>query len=142
LNDKTVALTFIFTRCPFPNFCPLMSNRFVEVQSLVKSRNAQLFDNVQFLTISFDPDYDTPDVLKDYGRRYDADFHHWTFATGSLQEIGRFGASFGLSFWTAEGTINHNLATAVIRPGGKLQAILRGNEWPAEELVRELEATK
>jgi protein SCO1/2 len=142
MNNKTVALTFLFTRCPFPNFCPLMSKRFVEAQAMLKSRDPRLTDNVQFLTISFDPDNDTPEVLREYGGRYNADFVHWTFATSSLQEISRFGASFGLSFWTAEGTINHNLATAVIRPGGKLQTILRGNEWQAEELVRAVEAAR
>jgi protein SCO1 len=141
-RGKTIALTFIFTRCPFPNFCPLMSRRFVEAQEALRKRRAEWFqsDRVRFLTLSFDPEYDTPAVLKAYGERWNADFRHWTFATSPAIEMARFGASFGLSFWTEGGTITHNLVTAVIRPDGKVQAIFRGNEWTALDLVREIEA--
>ncbi|HXF03953.1 MAG TPA: SCO family protein [Blastocatellia bacterium] len=138
LSGKIVALTFIFTRCPFPNFCPLMSQRFVEAQKLLDQRSPSLSKRTQFLTVSFDPDYDTPDVLRAYGERWKADFSRWTFATSSIREIAEFGASLGLSFWTEGGLINHNLATAIIRPNGKLQNVLRGNEWKAEELVNEI----
>jgi protein SCO1/2 len=89
--------------------------------------------------ISFDPAHNTPEVLKAHGEGWNADFRHWRFATGSVQEVARFGASFGVSFWTDEGTIVHNLATAVIRPDGKLQEILRENQWTAEELVNTVE---
>mgnify|MGYP000047137150 FL=1 len=141
-RGRTVALTFIFTRCPFPNFCPLMSRRFVEAQEVLRKRRAEWLeqDRVRFLTLSFDPEYDTPAVLKAYGERWNADFRHWTFATSPVAEMARFGAHFGLSFWTEGGTINHNLATAVIRPDGKLQKVFRGNEWTALDLVREIEA--
>lgn len=138
LTGKVVALTFIFTRCPFPNFCPLMSKRFVEAQELLERRSPSLIERTQFLTISFDPDYDTPDVLRAYGERWKADFSRWTFATSSIREVAEFGASLGLSFWTEGGMINHNLATAIIRPDGKLQNVLRGNEWKAEDLVAEI----
>lgn len=141
-RGRTIALTFIYTRCPLPNFCPLMNRRFIEAQEVLRKQRAEWFeqDRVRFLTLSFDPDYDTPAVLKAYGERWNADFRHWTFATSSVDEIARFGASFGLSFWTDGGTITHNLATAVIRPDGKLQNVLRGNEWTAQDLVREIEA--
>lgn len=141
-RGKTIALTFIFTRCPFPNYCPLMTRRFVEAQEVLWKRRAEWLqqDRVRFLTLSFDPEYDTPAVLKAYGERWNADFRHWTFATSPAIEMARFGASFGLSFWAEGGTITHNLATAVIRPDGKLQAVLRGNEWTALDLVREIEA--
>jgi len=141
-RGRTIALTFIFTRCPFPNFCPLMSRRFVEAQEVLRKRRPEWLegDRVRFLTLSFDPDYDTPAVLKAYGERWNADFRHWTFATSPVAEMARFGASFGLSFWTEGGTINHNLATAVIRPDGKLQKVFRGNEWTALDLVQEIEA--
>lgn len=138
LTGKIVALTFIFTRCPFPNFCPLMSERFVEAQKLLQQQSPSLSERTQFLTISFDPDYDTPDVLRAYGERWKANFSRWTFATSSIREIAEFGASLGLSFWTEGGTINHNLATAIIRPDGKLQNVLRGNEWKADDLVAEI----
>lgn len=141
-RGRTIALTFIFTRCPFPNFCPLMSRRFVEAQEALRKRRPEWLegDRVRFLTLSFDPEYDTPAVLKAYGERWNADFRHWTFATSPVAEMARFGASFGLSFWTEGGTINHNLATAVIRPDGKLQKVFRGNEWTALDLVQEIEA--
>ncbi len=141
-RGRTIVLTFIFTRCPFPNFCPLMSRRFVEAQEILRKRRAEWLeqDRVRFLTLSFDPEYDTPAVLKAYGERWNADFRHWTFATSPVVEMARFGAHFGLSFWTEGGTINHNLATAVIRPSGKLQKVFRGNEWTALDLVQEIEA--
>ena len=138
LHGKVVVLTFIFTRCPFPNFCPLMSQRFIEIQRLISGRDRSLLDGVHLLTISFDP-YDTPEVLKAYGESLGADIRHWTFATGSEGEVGRFGASFGLSFWTDEGTIVHNLCTVVIRPDGKLQRIFRENNWTAEDVIKEVE---
>jgi protein SCO1/2 len=140
LGGKVIALTFIFTRCPFPNFCPLMSQRFVEAQQLLQRQSSAISERTHFLTISFDPDFDTPDVLRAYGQRWKADFRRWTFATSSVGEIAEFGASLGLSFWDEGGTITHNLATAVIRPDGKLHTVLRGNEWTADDLVREITA--
>ena len=114
---KAVVLTFIYTRCPIPNFCPLMSKNFAELQR----RLSQEFPGkAHLLSISIDPEFDTPEVLKNYAARYNSDEQHWTFATGTREEIEFTGALFGLIQEPAGGLINHDLRTALIGPDGRL----------------------
>jgi len=137
-KDQALAITFLFTRCPFPTFCPRMANNFGEVQQrLLAIPNAPT--NWHLLTISFDPDYDKPEVLKAYAeaRRYNPE--HWTFATGSPAEITALGEQFGLAFWRdTNGSISHNLRTIVVDAAGQVQKVFEGNEWTSEELAGEL----
>src|ERR1017187_4309221 len=113
-KGQALAITFLFTRCPFPDFCPLMANNFGAAQKrLLAMHNAPT--NWHLLTISFDPQFDTPAVLKSYAESHDYDLKHWTFATGDLADIAAIGDQFGLTFWHDEtGSITHNLRTAVI----------------------------
>jgi protein SCO1/2 len=137
-KGQALAITFLFTRCPFPNFCPLMANNFDDAQKkLLATPNAPT--NWHLLTISFDPEYDTPAVLKQYADRHDADPARWTFATGALDEITAMGQQFGLAFWKEQaGIISHNLRTVIIDPNGRVQKIFTGNEWQPEDLVAEI----
>jgi protein SCO1/2 len=137
-KGRALAITFIFTRCPFPTFCPRMSEHFAEVQRRLLAR-AGGPTNWHLLTISFDPDYDTPEVLRRYAEARGADPAHWTFATGDLVDITAIGEQFGLEFWRdAGGGINHNLRTAVVDARGRVQTIWPENKWTPDELVEEL----
>jgi protein SCO1/2 len=136
-KGQALALTFIFTRCPLPNFCPLMSNNFGEAQKkLLAMPNSPT--NWHLLTISFDPEFDTPVILKAYAQRFGADPARWNFLTGDLTEITAISEQFGQMFWREEGALSHNLRTVVINPSGRVQKIFEGNKWTSDELVAEL----
>jgi len=138
-RGQAVAITFIFTRCPFPTFCPLMSRNFEEVQKkLLAQPNAPT--NWHLLTISFDPEYDTPPRLKGYAKQYNADPQHWSFLTGALIDITAIAEQCGLTFWREGDGVNisHNLRTAVVDAHGRVQKILPENKWTSEELATEI----
>jgi protein SCO1/2 len=95
--------------------------------------------NWRLLTISFDPDFDTPAILKGYGERYQYDSNHWTLATGNLTDITAIAEQFGQTFWHDEtGSITHNLRAVVVDPAGRVQKIIVGNKWTSDELVDEI----
>ena len=137
-RGKAVAFTFIFTRCPFPTFCPLMSNNFRAVRdALLNNPNAPT--NWHLLTISFDPEFDTPEVLKRYAASYNADPQRWSFVTGTLVDVTAISEQVGLQFWREPGgNINHNLRTVVVDAQGRLQKIYPENKWTTEELTEEM----
>ena len=135
-RGKPLLLTFIYTRCPLPDFCLLMSNNFSEILKQLHQQ-PDTFDKTQLLSISIDPEYDKPAVLKQYGRRYagniDPDFQHWQFATGSPQQIRQAADYFGLSFDNQSGQIVHSLSTVLIGADGKIEQVYLGNDWkPAD----------
>ena len=136
-KGQALALTFIFTRCPFPEFCPRMENNFqATAKKLIALPNAPT--NWHLLSITFDVEFDTPAVLKGYAARHPAAPAHWSHATGAQIEIDALTEQFGLGF-AREGTIfNHNLRTIVIDAAGRVQSVLIGNEWKPEELIAEL----
>jgi len=137
-RGKAMAFTFIFTRCPFPTFCPLMSNNFRAVRdALIKNPNAPT--NWHLLTISFDPEFDTPEVLKRYSATYEADPANWSYLTGTLVDITALSEQVGLQFWREPGgNISHNLRTVVVDAQGRLQKIYPENKWTTEELAEEI----
>ena len=136
-RGKTVAVTFIYTRCPLPNFCPLMDRHFAAVQKSIQSDPA-LADRVQLVSVSFDPDYDTPAVLKKHATRVGADPRLWSYVTGTREGIDTFAAAFGVTIMREDGTIEeiiHNLRTAVIAPDGRLTRVFSGSDWTPEDLL-------
>ena len=137
-RGQAVAFTFIFTRCPFPTFCPLMSNNFRAVQDgLLKNPNAPT--NWHLLTVSFDPEFDTPEVLRNYSTSYKADPAHWSYLTGTLVDITALSEQVGLQFWREPGgNISHNLRTVVVDTQGRLQKVFTENKWTIEELTEEI----
>ena len=136
-RGKTVALTFIFTRCPLPDFCPRMTRQFNEIQETFK-KEPGLKDKWHLLTLSFDPDFDTPASLRLYGERNGYDPENWTLMTGALIDIDAITEQFGMVFYRDQGTINfnHNLRTVVIGPDGVIRQILIGNAWETEQLEK------
>jgi len=137
-RGQALAFTFIFTRCPFPTFCPLMSNNLQAAQdALLKNPNAPT--NWHLLTISFDPEYDTPERLKNYAAMHQADLTRWDYLTGGLVDITALSEQVGLQFWREPGgSINHNLRTVVVDAQGRVQKIFIENKWTVEELVAEI----
>lgn len=131
------ALTFIFTRCAVPTFCPLISRNFAELQEAIKA-DAALAERARLLSITLDPQFDTAAVLKNYAQNQDADPQIWTFATGEPAEIARLTQDFAVQVQPAEGTIAHGLATALIGADGKVVRIWRGNAWTPGEVLAEL----
>lgn len=137
-KGQALAITFLFTRCPYPTFCPRMANNFEETQQKLLA-SPQSSTHWQLLTISFDPQFDTPPVLKAYAEAHHYQPAHWTFATGRLIDITAIAEQFGLAFWHDEtGSISHTLRTAVITPAGRVQKIFPGNNWTSDELVAEM----
>ncbi len=137
-HGKAVVLTFVYTRCPLPNFCPLMSKNFASLQE----RFRKLFPGkVQLLSITFDPEFDTPATLRQYASLYQQDDKDWSFATGSLEQINNVTGLFGLIREPSNGFINHDLRTALISPDGKLVHVWRSNVWTPYEVQRMVQET-
>jgi protein SCO1/2 len=137
-KGQALAITFLFTRCPFPTFCPRLANDFEESQQkLLKLPGGPT--NWHLLTISFDPEFDKPAVLKAYAEAHHYDPQHWTFATGDLADVTAIGDLFGLAFWhDSTGSITHNMRTAVIDANGRLQRVFEGKDWNSAELIAEI----
>lgn len=142
-RGKPLLLTFIYTRCPVPDFCLLMSNNFSAVLKELQ-KNPAVVAKAQLLSISIDPNYDTPIVLQSYGKRYvgdvDPGFHHWQFASGSPEEVRKAADFFGLSYNEKQGQIVHTLQTVVIGADGKIAKVYTGNQWKPDEVAAEYEA--
>lgn len=143
-KGQALAITFIFTRCPLPDFCPRMDLRFAETTKRMGALPGGP-TNYHLLSLSFDVDHDTPLVLRNHANivaaRHGADLNRWTFATGKLIDIDDITERFGMTFGREPGTVpfNHNLRTVVIDAAGKVQKVFIGNEWKADALVSELE---
>jgi protein SCO1/2 len=140
-KGKAVALTFIYTRCPLPDYCILMSNNFGKVQRLL-AQDRSLDGKWHLITVSFDPKFDSPRVLKEYGKSYRADFASWDFITDpdtSGKTIMKLADGLGLTYENDEGgLIAHNLRTVVLDKEGRIRKVIQGNEWKAEEVAEEL----
>ena len=138
-RGRPFVLTFIFTRCPIPNFCPRMSNNFAELQRAIRDGKGKLV-RARLLSVTLDPAFDTPQVLKEYGANLQADPTIWSLATGDESEIDSITQIFSVYRQAEGGTISHGLATALIDEDGKIAKIWRGNRWSPEEVLREIAA--
>ncbi|HVF54571.1 MAG TPA: SCO family protein [Pyrinomonadaceae bacterium] len=143
-KGKALLLTFIYTRCPLPEYCTLMSENFGEIEKELQ-KDARLYDRTHLLSISIDPDYDTPKVLRSYGAAHTENytretFKHWEFASGTKDEVKAVAQFFGLTYYPERDQITHSLRTAIIAPDGKVYKVYNGNEWKPEEVVRDLRA--
>ena len=146
-RGKATAITFIYSRCPLPNYCILMSKNFSDLANQLNG-NAELKDKIRLLSVSFDPETDTPAKLKEYGRGYlgkdsTTDFTVWQLATGTNKEVKAVADFFGLRYEVGKDDktqINHSLRTIVISPDGKVKKVFSGNDWTTGELLKELQA--
>lgn len=145
-KGKTWALTFIYARCPLPDYCIKMSTNFSDAAQQIMSSDFK--DKMRLLSVSFDPANDTPEKLRAYGQGYlgkDAkpDFSVWQLAVGDDKQVRAIADFFGLRYETDQNDktqINHSLRTAVISPEGKVTKIFAGNDWTANDLLREMKS--
>jgi protein SCO1/2 len=137
-RGKPLLLTFIYTRCPFPDYCVRMSNNLAQVMQQLQ-KNPRAFDQAQLLSISIDPENDKPAVLRSYGEHYvgrvDPSFSHWQFASGSPEQVRQAADFFGLAYNQKDGQIVHGLRTVLIGKDGKVVKVYSGNEWKAEDVA-------
>jgi len=138
LAGKVVVVNFVYTRCALPQFCLRMSNNFGVLQKRFRS---DLGRDLVLLTITFDPERDTPDVLASYASRWQADPAGWRFLTGEVPEIRRVCGLFGQDAFPEEGLMNHSLHTAIVGRTGRLVANIEGNQFTPEQLGDLVQAT-
>lgn len=134
-------LTFIYTRCPLPNFCPLMDRHFAALQRAI-GEDAALRGRVKLVTVSFDPEYDTPKVLAAHAGTLKADPGVWTFLTGDRPTVDRFAARLGVGLVRPAGAaeITHNLRTVLVGADGRILHIYSGNEWTPARALEDIRA--
>jgi protein SCO1/2 len=148
-RGKAWAITFIYARCPLPDYCIRMSTNFSDLANSLKD-NPELKDKIRLLSISFDPENDTPKKLRQYGQGYlgnqaNPDFTIWQLAVGTDSEVRKVAGFFGLDYRVDENNkavITHNLRTAVIAPDGKVTKVFAGNDWTPAQLLKELTAAQ
>lgn len=137
-RGSAVAITFIYIRCPLPQYCPMLDRRFGETQRAVAADPA-LAGRARLLSVSFDPEADTPARLSAHAERLGADPAVWRFATAPVDVVERFAAQFGVNvIREADGTITHNMRTVVAGPDGRVVGVHSGADWTPADIVADL----
>jgi protein SCO1/2 len=137
MRGGPVAVTFLYTRCPIATACPLTATKFAKLDSLLKERG---FGKI--LTITVDPEHDTPKVLAAYAKHLGADPARWKFLTGDPKAVADVATSFGVLYYPEAGQVVHGQAAAVVDPAGRLATIYYGQGWDPEHLLRDLEKAR
>jgi protein SCO1/2 len=142
-RGQPLLITFIYSRCPLPDYCPRMSNNFAEVAQTLRGSSPGAYARLQMLSITLDPEFDTARVLRGYGKGYaagaDPGLKHWSFATGSPDQIRRAADFFGLSYGGGNGQIVHNLRTTLLDADGKVFELYSGNRWKPADVAAQLQ---
>ena len=136
-RGKVVAITFIYTRCPLPNFCFRMSNNFGVLHQRFADR---MGEDLVLLSITFDPEHDQPETLADYARTWAKEDLAWYFLTGPAVDVNKICREFGVKSWQDEGFLTHSLHTVIVDRQGRIAANLEGNEYSAKQLGDLVEA--
>jgi protein SCO1 len=141
-RGKTLLITFIYTRCPLPNFCPLVTHNFAVIDRQLAA-DPSLYKKTHLLSVSFDPDHDTPAHLRAYGATYIGGamgaFAHWDFAVPTKPELTEMAKYFDVGVtYGANDTITHTLSTTLIGPHGKVAQFYPGNEWTPDQVVSDV----
>jgi len=142
-RGKVLLVTFIYTRCPLPDYCIRMSRNFATIQQQL-SADPELYNQIHLLSVSFDPAHDTPKVLRSYGNAYtgehgDKAFSHWDFAAPSSSELGAVDQFFDVGVSPGgNSTLTHTLSTAIITPSGKVFRWYPSNEWTPSAVVDDI----
>jgi len=144
-RGKVVALTFIYTRCPLSDYCPRMSRNFAMIEKALQA-DPRLYRGTHLLSVSFDPAYDTPKVLRSYGEAITGNyanetFSHWDFAAPTAAVLPKMEQFFDVGVTPGEsGTLQHSLSTVVIGKDGRVVAFWPTNDWSVEELLAKVKA--
>jgi len=136
-HGQALAITFFYTRCANPTFCPRLSKNFQEASAhLAAITNAP--GNWHFLSVTFDPHFDTPDSLKAYAESYNYDPAHWSLLTGSPEQIGQLAHAFGVAYKDDSGMINHNFRTVIVDATGRIQMIFPTGGNLSDQIVEQM----
>lgn len=131
LRGKVIAINFIYTRCPLPDVCPRLSANFASIQRRFAPR---LVQDLMLLSVTIDPEHDTPGELLKYAKIWNARADGWRFLTGSSSDAQKVAGRFGMNYWAEEGLITHTSMTGVLSRDGKLAAVVEGSSYRAKEL--------
>jgi len=143
-RGKVLVLTFIYTRCASSQFCPLMSRNFAKLDQMLAA-DPKLYARTHLLSISFDPKYDTPAVLRSYGGAYTGrytkeTFQHWDFAAPSQAKLASVLQWFDVGVTPAGGNVlTHSVSTAVIGPDGKIRTWYPTNSWTPQQAFQDVQ---
>ncbi len=137
-KGKAVLVTFIYTRCPFPTFCPMLTSEFASIQKeLLKTPD--FYKKTHLVSITLDPAYDTPSVMRQFGLTHlynnAAGFGHWDFVSTKPEDLQTLAAAFGLTYYSKDNLITHGMRTVLLTPDGTVANMWDGSEWRQPELV-------
>ncbi len=132
LQGKAFVLNFIFTRCTVPTMCPASTNRMSELQKGAKETGLK---DLHFVTITFDPEFDSPGILRQYAKGYGLDLENFHLLTGTSQVVQDLLRQFGILTMEEDGTINHTMATLLVDDKGRVAFRKEGASWKAEDFL-------
>lgn len=143
-RGEALLVTFIYTRCPFPDFCPLVSRNFAKIYAETKA-NPDLSKHMRLLSVSFDPDHDTPAALRKYAQTFNSTtggspYGRWTFAVIPKDELGKVTDFFGVTVADNNGSVVHSMSTSVVTPDGKIYSWREDTDWKPEDLIADATA--
>jgi protein SCO1 len=147
-KGSLLLVTFSFTRCPLPDYCPLMMKHFAAIEKATAQDASPSVKSARLLTVTIDPAYDTPARLREYGAKHatgdgpDKRFSRWTLATGTADDVKKLAGFFGLDYYDNTERIIHSLRTAIVDPDGRVVKVFEGNEWTVDDVMRELRTAK
>jgi protein SCO1/2 len=137
MRGEPVAVTFLYTRCPIATACPMTATKFAKLDAMLKEKGFG-----RLLTITVDPEHDTPKVLAEYAKHLGAEPGRWEFLTGDPKEVAKVAMSFGMIYYPDKGQVVHAQTAAVVDPAGRLATIYYGQMWEPEQLLRDLEKAR
>ncbi len=144
-KGQAVLLTFIYTRCPLPTFCPLISSEFAAIHKELKM-NPEDMKRTHLISVSLDPAYDTAPVLRKYGLAYLQDdatgFKHWDFVSTTPKDLEKLAAAFGLQYFAQDNQIAHSMETVLLATNGTVAKSWPGNEWKTSEVLASVKQTE
>lgn len=135
-KGKGVVISFLYTRCPYPDKCPMIGKKLAGLAELSEKIGKK--DQLQVLAITLDPAHDKPEVLRAYARGFDERYDNWKFLTGTEDGIAKVAGGFGVIYWTENGVVEHNMRTAFIDPEGTLRLLKSGSDWKAGQFAAEI----
>jgi protein SCO1/2 len=140
-RGKALLVTFVYTRCPFATFCPLTSSKFAAIQKELAKTPGD-YEKTHLITISLDPKYDTPPVMRKYGLAYLSDdpkgFGHWEFVSTSPDDLRKLATAFGLEYFEQDNLISHSMKTVLLATDGTVSHSWSDNQWTNSDVVAAL----
>lgn len=143
-KGKIVLLTFIYTRCPFPDYCPLLSRQFAAIQKEL-AKNPNDYDKTHLISVTLDPAYDKSQAMREYGLTYlghdPKGFEHWDFVSTTPTDLRKLASSFGLTYYEQSGTISHAMNTILLAADGTVVDTWPGSEWLVSDVLDVMRST-